>query len=86
MNALIIHTLQGRTEEFGEGGVQCEIDEGAGREDLGRSPRKMLSKNTMSFCIQTDGDLLNGIRMYISTVIYMYTGVWEIFMQNIRAF
>ena len=32
----------------------------------------------MSFCIQDDGDLLN---MYISTV--MYTGVWEIFMQNI---
>ena len=35
----------------------------------------------MSFCVQADGDLLNGICMYISTV--MYTGVWEIFMQNI---
>ena len=33
--------------------------------------------------VQADGDLLNGICMYINTV--MYTGVWEIFMQNISA-
>ena len=44
--------IQGRTEEFGEGGVQCEFDEGAGREVAllkerrsGAEPQKHLASN-----------------------------------------
>ena len=44
---------QGRTEKFGEGGVQCEFDEGAGQEmtfprGLGLSPRIFLASNNVS--------------------------------------
>ena len=44
----------------------------------GKRGLKIWRVMSMSFCIQANGDLLNGI---CSTV--MYTGVWEIFMQNI---
>ena len=45
INPVFPNVLQGRTEEFGEGGVRYEIDEGAGQEVTLSSPRNFLTSN-----------------------------------------